>query len=187
MGFRFRKSMKIGPVRLNVSKSGLGVSTGVKGARIGVNSKGKVYGSVGVKGMTYRKQFGGADNKTSSGDDTETVTEVPQADVVVCSFGVALIVLSLIITVFSKTLGIVGIVVGAMLLIASVVFAVRKNNVEMLRAKIVQDAQLSEDEVVRLLVEYCHWKKLAGEEARQMIEAITQERADFLEQNESEQ
>ena len=53
----------------------------------------------------------------------------------------------------------------------------------MLRAKIVQDAQLSEDEVVRLLVEYCRWKKLAGEEARQMIEAITQERADFLEQS----
>lgn len=39
MGFRFRKSVKIGPVRLNVSKSGLGVSAGVKGARIGVNSK----------------------------------------------------------------------------------------------------------------------------------------------------
>ena len=183
MGFRFRKSVKIGPVRLNVSKSGLGVSAGVKGARIGVNSKGKVYGSVGAKGMTYRKQFGGASTRKSRGDDTGTVTEVPPADVGLAGFAGVLIVLSLIIAVFNTAVGIFGLIIGVVMFIASVIFAIRKNNVEMLRAKIVQDAQLSEDEVVRLLVEYCRWKKLAGEEARQMIETITKERADFLEQN----
>lgn len=50
MGLRFRKSFKIAPgIRLNLSKSGLGVSAGVRGARIGVNSRG-TYTSVGIPG-----------------------------------------------------------------------------------------------------------------------------------------
>lgn len=47
---RFRKSIKIAKgVRLNVSKSGLGVSAGVRGARIGVNSRG-AYTSTSIPG-----------------------------------------------------------------------------------------------------------------------------------------
>ena len=53
MGFSFRKSKSFGPFRLNLSKSGLGISTGVKGARIGVGPRG-VTTSVGVKGVYYR-------------------------------------------------------------------------------------------------------------------------------------
>lgn len=34
MGFSFRKSVKIGPIRLNASKSGIGISGGVNGAEI---------------------------------------------------------------------------------------------------------------------------------------------------------
>lgn len=50
MGFRFRKSFKIAPgLRLNLSKSGLGVSAGVRGARIGVNSRG-AFSSIGIPG-----------------------------------------------------------------------------------------------------------------------------------------
>lgn len=50
MGFRFRKSFSLMKgVRINLSKSGLGVSAGVKGARVGVGSKG-AYTSVGVPG-----------------------------------------------------------------------------------------------------------------------------------------
>ena len=40
MGFYFRKSFKFGPVRLNLSKSGLGLSAGVKGLRYGVRPDG---------------------------------------------------------------------------------------------------------------------------------------------------
>lgn len=51
MGLRFRKSFKVAPgVRLNLSKSGLGVSAGVKGARVGVSSRGQTYSSVGIPG-----------------------------------------------------------------------------------------------------------------------------------------
>jgi hypothetical protein len=42
MGFGFRKSIKIAPgVRLNFSKSGIGMSAGVKGLRYSVNSRGQ--------------------------------------------------------------------------------------------------------------------------------------------------
>lgn len=56
MGFSFRKSIKLGPVRLNISKSGIGMSAGVKGLRVGVNAKGKSYSSVSIPGtgIAYR-------------------------------------------------------------------------------------------------------------------------------------
>jgi hypothetical protein len=49
MGFRFRKSFKLGPVRLNLSKSGVGASVGVRGARIGVGPRGARV-NVGIPG-----------------------------------------------------------------------------------------------------------------------------------------
>lgn len=61
MSFGFRKSIKIAPgVRMNLSKSGVGMSAGVKGARVGVNSKG-TYNSwsipgTGVYGMNYHSK-----------------------------------------------------------------------------------------------------------------------------------
>ena len=53
---RFRKSKKVGPFRLNFSNAGVGVSVGVKGARVGVNAKG-TYVQVGRGGIYYRKNF----------------------------------------------------------------------------------------------------------------------------------
>lgn len=59
MSLRFRRTVKIAPgVRLNLSKSGLGVSVGVRGGRVGVGPRG-VYSSVGLPGtgLHYRKQL----------------------------------------------------------------------------------------------------------------------------------
>lgn len=51
MSLRFRRSMKILPgVRLNFSKSALGLSFGVPGARVSVNTRGDVYTSAGIPG-----------------------------------------------------------------------------------------------------------------------------------------
>lgn len=51
MGFRFRKSFKIAPgVRVNLGKKSVGISAGVKGARVSVNSSGRVTKSVGIPG-----------------------------------------------------------------------------------------------------------------------------------------
>ncbi len=53
MGFYLRKSIKVGPFRFNVSKSGVGVSAGVKGLRIGTGPRGN-YVRMGLHGIYYR-------------------------------------------------------------------------------------------------------------------------------------
>ena len=59
MGFFFRKSIRLGPLRLNLSKSGIGVSTGIKGLRFGTGPRG-AYVHVGAGGFYYRQSLGGA-------------------------------------------------------------------------------------------------------------------------------
>lgn len=59
MGWGFRKSFKFGPMRLNFSKSGIGVSAGVRGARISAGPRG-TYLNVGRGGLYYRQKIGGA-------------------------------------------------------------------------------------------------------------------------------
>lgn len=58
MPWYIRKSFSRGPVRLNLSKSGLGASFGVKGLRIGVGPKG-TYVAGGRGGLYYRQYLNG--------------------------------------------------------------------------------------------------------------------------------
>lgn len=58
MGWYLRKSVKMGPVRLNFSKRGLGVSTGVKGFRIGTGPRGP-YVAGGRGGIYFRQSLRG--------------------------------------------------------------------------------------------------------------------------------
>jgi hypothetical protein len=41
MGFYYRKSVNLGPFRVNLSKSGLGYSVGGRGFRVGTTARGK--------------------------------------------------------------------------------------------------------------------------------------------------
>lgn len=59
MGFYFRKSVKFGPMRFNFSKSGIGVSAGVKGARVSMGPRG-TYVHAGTNGFYYRQRIGGS-------------------------------------------------------------------------------------------------------------------------------
>lgn len=65
MGWSFRKSKSFGPFRLNLSKSGVGVSTGVKGARLSFGPRG-TYVNLGKNGIYYRKKIGGGKTKSSN-------------------------------------------------------------------------------------------------------------------------
>ncbi|HEV2706376.1 MAG TPA: DUF4236 domain-containing protein [Pyrinomonadaceae bacterium] len=56
MGFSFRKSINFGPLRLNFSKRGVGVSAGVRGARVSKGPSG-TYLNVGRGGLSYRKKL----------------------------------------------------------------------------------------------------------------------------------
>lgn len=56
MGFYFRKSVRAGPFRINLSRSGIGYSVGGRGFRTGVTPRGRRYTSIGIPGtgMGYR-------------------------------------------------------------------------------------------------------------------------------------
>lgn len=61
MGFRFRKSVKMGPVRVNFSKSGVGYSVGGKGFRVTKRADGKVQTTASIPGtgISYVDTVGG--------------------------------------------------------------------------------------------------------------------------------
>lgn len=49
MGLRFQRRIRLFPgVRLNLPKSGIGVSVGTRGAHIGITARGQRYTSVGI-------------------------------------------------------------------------------------------------------------------------------------------
>ncbi len=54
MGWSYRKSLNLGPFRINLSKSGVGYSVGGAGFRTGVSSSGRKYHSVSVPGTGLR-------------------------------------------------------------------------------------------------------------------------------------
>src|SRR5512133_781440 len=54
MGLYFRKRLGIGPLALNFSKSGVGISTGMRGLRAGLTSHRGVYTSAGLPGTGLR-------------------------------------------------------------------------------------------------------------------------------------
>jgi hypothetical protein len=68
MGLYLKKSFRAGPLRLNLSKSGLGLSGGVTGARIGMGPRGS-YVHAGRQGLYYRKHFSSGRSRKQSGVD----------------------------------------------------------------------------------------------------------------------
>jgi len=61
MGFYYRKSVNLGPFRVNLSKSGVGYSVGGRGFRVGTTARGRKYTSFSIPGtgIGYRKAGAG--------------------------------------------------------------------------------------------------------------------------------
>ncbi len=73
MGFYLKKTIKCGLLRFNLSNSGIGVSTGVKGLRAGIDGKGRTYIGGGKGILRYRKQlgtFGTLKNRENANDSS---------------------------------------------------------------------------------------------------------------------
>lgn len=60
MGFYYRKSIGLGPFRVNLSKSGVGLSLGGRGFRTGVSGTGRRYSTFSIPGtgVGYRASGG---------------------------------------------------------------------------------------------------------------------------------
>lgn len=84
MGFRYRKSIRLGKsgTRINLSGSGVGVSTGVKGVRFGVGPRGtRATLSVPGTGISYVAQSGtGRKRGTSKRQQQQAVMVAAQPE-----------------------------------------------------------------------------------------------------------
>ena len=78
MGLRFRKSINIGPLRINFSKSGVGFSLGVKGFRVSRSAKGKMTATASIPGtgLSYVQNL----DKDSIEDTIEDIKDVFDGD-----------------------------------------------------------------------------------------------------------
>ncbi len=91
MGFYIRKAIRVGPFRFNLSKSGIGVSAGVHGLRLGTGPRGN-YVHMGRGGLYYRKTLLSGTSKnlvphnklelqqSHSGIGCESLTEIESGD-----------------------------------------------------------------------------------------------------------
>ena len=70
MGWYLRKSLKLGPLRFNLSKSGIGTSVGIKGFRVGTGPKGP-YLHGGRGGLYFRERLGQPSAKADSEEGVE--------------------------------------------------------------------------------------------------------------------
>lgn len=70
MGFYIRKSLSVGPFRFNLSKSGIGLSTGIKGFRIGTGPRGN-YVHMGRGGLYFRQTLPSSDSRRTSSESPE--------------------------------------------------------------------------------------------------------------------
>ena len=77
MGFYFRKSINLGGLRFNLSKSGVGVSTGFKGFRIGSGPRGN-YVQMGRNGIYYKKTWGNSKGGENRHNNTQNIKKYNQ-------------------------------------------------------------------------------------------------------------
>jgi len=73
MAWRFRRSLKLGPIRLNLSKSGVDYSAGVRGFRVGKDAKGRSYTAASIPGTgIYNRQYWSDSNLTTRSTELPT-------------------------------------------------------------------------------------------------------------------
>jgi hypothetical protein len=69
MGFIFRRSITIGPFRINFSKSGVGASVGVPGFRTGISSTGRRTTRLSIPGTGIGYQVSHRDERRKTDTD----------------------------------------------------------------------------------------------------------------------
>lgn len=85
MGLRYRKSIKLGKgIRLNINKNSIGLSAGVKGARVSVNSKGRKTTTLSIPGtgISYSKtsSIKSGKQKSTAQHHAYTISDVSEAN-----------------------------------------------------------------------------------------------------------
>ena len=79
MGWYLRKSLRFGPLRFNLSKSGIGTSIGVKGLRVGTGPKGS-YLHGGRGGLYFREWLGEPASELPGPEESREADGAPPKD-----------------------------------------------------------------------------------------------------------
>jgi hypothetical protein len=78
MGWGLRRSIKLGPLKLNFSKSGVGYSVGARGFRVGKDAKGRSYTAASIPGTgLYNRTYAGK-GAAAGGDAAPGPGTLPQ-------------------------------------------------------------------------------------------------------------
>jgi hypothetical protein len=70
VGWYLRKSLRLGPLRINLSKSGIGASVGVTGLRVGTGPKGP-YLHGGREGLYFKESLSKRTQQITAPEDTQ--------------------------------------------------------------------------------------------------------------------
>lgn len=92
MSIFIRRAFSIGPFRINLSKSGFGVSLGVKGLRIGQRPDGKRYLHAGRGGLYFRQSLDTASPAPETDEQIESARNSILFGLVLVVLGFALVV-----------------------------------------------------------------------------------------------
>lgn len=114
MGIRFRHSIKIAPgLKLNINKNSVGLSAGVKGAHVSVNSKGRKTTSIGIPGtgLSYTKVTNKKKVNTNGNEDTQFETK-PKSPIPLYIVGGLLVLLGLACVSSNVISGIIALALG---------------------------------------------------------------------------
>ena len=97
MGLRFRKSIKVGPFRVNLSKSGIGYSYGVKGYRVTHKANGGVRTTASIPGtgISHVKEYSSAG--TSQKREPEKSSAGNVLKVIFLGFFIAVVIVALLV------------------------------------------------------------------------------------------
>lgn len=115
MGFRYRKSIKLGKgVRLNINKGSVSMSVGGKGARVTVNSKGRKTTTVGLPGtgISYQTTSSTKSNKHKNVPMQTSAASTESSLTVMRAIGVTLIPLGALCFAFNWLIAVVLILAG---------------------------------------------------------------------------
>ncbi len=77
MSWYFRKSVRVGAFRVNLSKRGVGVSAGVRGLRIGIDARGRGYVHAGAGGVSVRHTLSSGGSLTGRGQQPVSPVSLP--------------------------------------------------------------------------------------------------------------
>ncbi|OGF56016.1 MAG: hypothetical protein A2452_11185 [Candidatus Firestonebacteria bacterium RIFOXYC2_FULL_39_67] len=201
MGFTFRKSISLGKgLRINMSKSGVGLSTGIKGARISLTPKGtRIYGGVGP--IRYQKSFSSGSNiKYSSNTYSPSrsySTSAPREETPVGCVYTIFVLIGLGLMTVSVELGVGFLILMGIILTLIELSPVRKSNRLMTKAhKSFGDTGYSDEGIIllqdsikanlsntkaKLLLAKAYYLKRDYENAIPLFEEIKEIFSDFCE------